>query len=81
MNEEDLCSLEAWLPCLFYHGELVDFEKIKSHHTLMLFMRLHPGKRSKSQALFLKKSSWALFLALEYGAMMAGMEKSLRTRH
>ena len=64
MNEEDLCSLEAWLPCLFYHGELVDFEKIKSHHTLMLFMRLHPGKRSKSQALFLKKK----FMGLVFGA-------------
>ena len=63
INEEILCSQEAWLPSLFYHGELVDFEKIKSHHTLMLFMRLHLGKRSKSQALFLKKSSWALFLA------------------
>ena len=64
MNEEDLCSLEAWLPCLFYHGELVDFEKIKSHHTLMLFMRLHPGKRSKSQALFLKKK----FMGPVFGA-------------
>ena len=30
INEEDLCSQEAWLPSLFYHGELVDFEKIKS---------------------------------------------------
>ena len=64
MNEEDLCSLEAWLPCLFYHGELVDFEKIKSHHTLMLFMRLHLRKRSKSQALFLKKK----FMGLVFGA-------------
>ena len=63
MNEEDLCSLEAWIPCLFYHGELVDFEKIKSHHTLMLFMRLHLGKRSKSQALFLKKK----FMGLVFG--------------
>ena len=58
-----LCSLEAWIPCLFYHGELVDFEKIKSHHTLMLFMRLHLGKRSKSQALFLKKK----FMGLVFG--------------